>query len=536
MTAETKDARDLLNSEGPEAVAELARNAKRWRPTPEPEQSTEAEGDALEVETLNGKPAVELPCIGRALGDFAADVGDMLASSGVYARGGHAFTVDGSGKRLEAVDPQWLRTWAEQELALFKRCKTSSGEAIRLRHSISLDTAKALVVAPQFLDALPEIRRFHPVRLPTLREGGAVELLPHGFDAETLTLTDPNGCRYSTELEPDAGKAILDDALAEFPFPDERSKAAAVAGMLTVYAGGLLPDGSTAPAFVYLANAEGSGKTTLATLAGIPYGALVAKPAPTSEAEWAKRLLALTMSGQRLAILDNVRGYLNSPSLEAYLSATHYGDRILGVSKEFEGEADAVILITGNRLTMTPDMRRRSVFIELFMSELRAEDRTFRRRLDAPAMLEMQADLLAALWALVRGWDEAGRPGGSRSNASFPRWAETIGGIVECAGFANPAQPAELEDGGDTDTRDIAALGEAMETGQRLTFAELVELCTERGLFERFTEDKDDDGNLTRKAKRAFPHALKPYNGRTVAEGKRFRIEGKGHARRYLTH
>ena len=33
----------------------------------------------------------------------------------------------------------------------------------------------------------------------------------------------------------------------------------------------------------------------------------------------------------RLAIFDNVKGHLNSPSLEAYLTATSYGDRILGV-------------------------------------------------------------------------------------------------------------------------------------------------------------------------------------------------------------
>ena len=359
-----------------------------------------------------------------------------------------------------------------------------------------------------------------------------LELLPHGFDSESLTLTDPNGCRYALDLDPDAGCSIIEDTLAEFPFPDARSKAAAIAAMLTVFAGGILPDGSTAPCFVYLANAEGSGKTTLATLAGIPYGALAAKPAPTSEAEWAKRLLALVMSGQRLVILDNLRGHLNSPSLEAYLTATHYGDRILGVSKEFEGEADAVILITGNRLSLTPDMRRRSIFIELFMSELRAEDRSFKRRLDSPAIMDIQPDLLAALWALVRKWDEAGRPGTARINASFPRWSEIIGGIVECAGFECPTAPAEIEDGGDTDTRDIAALGDAMETGERLTFAELAEKCTELGLFERFTGDRDGE-ELSRKAKSAFPKALKPYSGRTIAPGKTFVVDGKGHSRRY---
>ena len=37
-----------------------------------------------------------------------------------------------------------------------------------------------------------------------------------------------------------------------------------VAAMLTVYAGGLMPDGATRPVFLYLGNAEGDGKTTAA--------------------------------------------------------------------------------------------------------------------------------------------------------------------------------------------------------------------------------------------------------------------------------
>jgi hypothetical protein len=526
-----KDLRELLAADGADAVRALAENAG---PAGEPDSRTEA--PARKSAQINGRPAIGLPRPGRPLSEFAAELGAVLAPHGMYSRGGHAFHVDATGTKLEAVDPQWIRTWAERNVALYKVGSDNNGDPARLPHSMTLDVASSLVVSDQFLGELPELRRFAPVRMPVMRDGGEIELLRNGFDDATRTLTNPDGCAYATDLDPEAGKAVLDDALSEFPFPDERSKAAAVSAMLTVYADGLLPEGSTVPAFVYLANAEGSGKTTLAMLAGVPYGAPTAKPAPTSETEWQKRLLALTMSGQRLAILDNVRGHLNSPSLEAYLTATRYGDRILGVSKEFEGDADAVILITGNGLTVTPDLRRRCIFIELFMSELRAEDRTFRRRLDAPAMLEMQPDLLAALWALVRGWDEAGRPAPSRDNASSSRWAEIIGGIVEHAGYACPTVSAEIENGGDTDTRDIAALGEVMEPGEGMTFVELVELCAEKGLFDRFTDDRDGDdpGKLSRKAKSAFSRLLKSYDGRFVAETKRFVVKGKGHARRYV--
>jgi hypothetical protein len=76
-----------------------------------------------------------------------------------------------------------------------------------------------------------------------------------------------------------------------------------------------------------------------------------------------------------------------------------------------------------------------------------------------------------------------------------------------------------------------------------------VALCEARGLFERFTEDTEplhrkakadvelipeDSAPLTRKAKSGFGKTLGNYSGRTVAEGRVFHADGKGHAKRYL--
>jgi hypothetical protein len=399
---------------------------------------------------------------------------------------------------------------------------------------MSLDVARALVVSPQFLEPLPEIKRFSPVRMPVMRADGRIELLPDGFDSETLTLTDTNGCQFETDREPELGARAIRAALCEFPFADERSKAAAVSAMLTVFAGGLLPPASTNPAFIYLANAEGSGKTTLAQLAGVPYGVCEAESKPSSEEEWQKTLLALVMGGRRLLLLDNLKGHLNSPSFEAYLTATKFSGRILGVNKKFSGDADAVVLLTGNRLTVSPDLRRRCIFVELFMRELRAEDRVFKRRLDAPAILELQSALLTAMWCMVRGWDAAGRPPASKINSGIPRWSEVIAGIVEWAGFDCPSVPADLEDGGDTDTRDIAKLGEVLKTGEEFTFATLSGLCSGLGLFDRFTDGLVDEGVAGLKARKGLSVVLKTFSGRMVAPGKRFMAEGKGHQRRYV--
>jgi hypothetical protein len=397
------------------------------------------------------------------------------------------------------------------------------------------DAARVVLQAPQFLEQLRRVERFHPCRLLIVRHDGRIELLSEGHDRESATFT-ASGSDYQHDMDTRKAREIIETVFSEFPFSEDggRSKAVAIAAMLTVYAGGIMAAGSTRPVFLYLGNAEGTGKTTAARLAGMPYGAVAAEPAPTEESEWQKKLLSAVIGGRRLLLLDNVKGFLNSPALEAYTTASSYGGRILGASKEFSGEACATILITGNRLTISPDMRRRSLPVELFMHELRAEDRTFQRRLDDPALLELRPALLAACWALVRDWDNAGRPAASRVNSSFPRWCDTIGGIVEHAGFSCPTEPADISGMGDTDTRDIAKLAAELVAGARYTFSDIVDVCADNGLFERFTNDRERDGDITRSAKSGLPKTLKQYDRRTIAPGLKFIIEGEGRTRRYL--
>lgn len=484
--------------------------------------------------TINGRPALQLPGDGRPLGEFAEEVGLMLAGKSIFARKGCAFTLDAEEQRLEPATPTWLRSWAEKFVVCYK-ARTTNGQEMRLASTMSEDAARVVLQAPQFLERLRYVERFHPCRMPTLRRGGAIELLPEGHDRESATYTAP-GSPYSLNMSPLEAREVIDQALAEFPFSEDagRSKAVAVAAVLTVYAGGLMPEGSTRPVFLYLGNAEGTGKTTAARLAGIPYGAVAAEPAPTSEDEWQKKLLSAVIGGRRLLLLDNLKGFLNSPSLEAYTTASHYAGRILGVSKEFSGEACATVLVTGNRLTISPDMRRRALVVELFMSELRAEDRQFKRRLDDPALLDLRPRLLAACWSLVRSWDQAGRPCASRMNSSFPRWCDAIGGIVEHAGFSCPTSPAEIEGMGDTDTSDIGKLGALLATDTRYTFSEIAEVCGAHGLFERFAAATEGESEASRRAKAAFPRVLRQYDRRVVTAGLKFFIEGQGHARRYF--
>jgi len=246
-----------------------------------------------------------------------------------------------------------------------------------------------------------------------------------------------------------------------------------------------------------------------------------------------KRLLATVMSGLPVIILDNVRKHISSSSLELFLTNSHFRGRILGQSKEFIGKKATAVFLTGNGATVSADMRRRSLFTELFLEVERAEDRVFRTRLEAPFLLEHRTRILAALWALIRSWDQAGRPKPSRINSGFAEWSEIFGGIVEHVGFGCALETAEIEGAADTDANDMRSLvglvaqGEAFKTS---SFADLVNTAQSAGLFLRLIPE---EGEPDRSGRTAFSRILGRYNGCVVGRH-RFVIEGKGHSRRFL--
>ena len=493
--------------------------------------------DPEPIETINGKPALRLPAADWTVAQFAEELGVALAPHGIFNRQGIAFTVSKATQQLEPARPQWLRSWCEKHVACVRRERDRNGHGwIKVRHTMSKDQADAVLVSPQFLERLRRIERFHPCRMPVLRASGEIDLLPEGFDAESGTYTAENG-GFDLEMPPERAKAIIADLFGEFAFAEDggRSRAVAVAALLTVFGGGIMPVGSTRPIFLYLGNAEGSGKTTCGRLAGIPYGAVPVEAAPASEEEWQKKLLSAVIGGRRILLLDNIKGFLGSPSLEAYRTASRFTGRILGVSKEFAGEASATVLITGNRLTISPDMRRRSLVVELFIHELRAEDRQFKTLLDDPGIISARPSVLAALWSLVREWGAAGRPPASRSNSGFPRWSETIGGIVEHGGFGCPTTPAELDAMGDTDSSDIGRLATVLTLRERYRFADLVGVCAANGLFARFTDgvEDSDTSSMSPADKAKFGKLLLGYDRRTIAPGLTFLVEGRGRDRRF---
>lgn len=483
----------------------------------------------------DGRQKIQLPGDNRLLSEFAADLAAGLQGANLFTRAGRVVTVNPAGDGLAQVTAESLRSIVEEHVCCYRVRKVGdAGTVIESRRTMAAGDAAGVIAAPQFINRLRPIERVNPIQMPVRRADGYVELLRPGYDAQAKTFTrDSNVPVVAMTL--DMARTIISDLLSEFVFGDtDRSRAVAVAGMLSVFGAGLLPPKSLRPCFIVVANAEGAGKSLLVKCAVVPVlGSCPTSSKARDEDELRKLLLSAVLEARTVLVLDNIKGRLASESLEGFLSASDWSGRILGETASFTGSNNTTVFITGNGATVSPDMRRRSLFAELRLDVERPEDRVFKNRLEVPELLERRSEILSALWTIIRDWHADMEPRPSRGHSAFSSWADIFGGIVEHAGFGCPLASPEIVGMVDTDSADMRTLVESMlpngDVLNAIPFDELVSLIRNHGLFERLVPA---EGELDRGARTVLGRLFASYDRRTVGNC-RFSLVGAGHQRRF---
>ena len=127
------------------------------------------------------------------------------------------------------------------------------------------------------------------------------------------------------------------------------------------------------PAFAITAPDRGCGKSTLADAVGSLYGGLIdINLSKRAEEEILQRLLTPSARLLRIVRLDNIKGEVNSPLLDALITTTHVSGKQM-----YKGEAKRpntlVYLLTGNALRLSRDMAERCFIIHLAKPEYIAD-------------------------------------------------------------------------------------------------------------------------------------------------------------------
>jgi len=479
------------------------------------------------------KPRIQIPGKNRTMSAFAAELGQQLANRQLYVKGETIIAPNEGTKQFEELTPNKFVTWLEDFVECYEGQPNEDGSGTNVK-SINSAVANTVLQSNQFRKSIPSVVKTNLVRQPVFDDAGALRLLPGGFDAATKTLTARNSVQYPLNLTAEQARHTIDGLLEEFCFADaEYGRAVQVAAMLTTYGMDLLSDTCVIPAFVYNANAEGCGKGLCVKLALAPVFGEAAATAPVkSEDELERRLFAVAKGGDRFLFIDNLAIPLRSPSLEMFLTASHIKGRTLGTSFVSSYAKKTAVFVTGNHLTMSPDMRRRSLVVDFFLREVRAEVRQIQRPLDEKRILATRAQILGSLYALVRDWVAAGKPQSTRCHPSFVEWSNVVAAIVEHAGYANPVPRLDVAAAVDPETahmeRLVALMGAAANPFG-LTFGAVVDLCREHGLFDTLLPT----AGAERRGNTQFGRLLKRFDQRHFLGRLRFRLLGEGHQRRY---
>jgi len=471
---------------------------------------------------MDGRPEIVLPGDGKSLSVFAAELGKKLREQRIFTRDGIALYVSDGGK-LEPMGQKSFCTWVEQYIRVQKW--TGTGKDRRLEDATMTEASAGLVLeSVQFIRQLKPIRRVNSVRQPVIRPNGKLELLPIGYDDEAQTFT-VGAVEYREDMQLMDAMLLLEDLLKEFAWPREdpaRAKSVALSSMLGVYGDMLLHSTHQRPVFIYAANREGAGKTLLIRMAVCPtFGPAVIGPPPDpSRADALAKLLAsAALAGSPYLIFDNWAGLIGNASLEAFITSSTYSDRVLGVSKMFTVEKQCLVFISGNHARVSPDMRRRSIILDLEVVEACSEDRQIQKPMGEPEIIFRRPEILAALWAVIRYWNEEGRPEGSERHGSFAKWGHLFGGILEAIGLPNPVtRPAKQADDTLRDMQQLVveALESAIDESEGRTFTaqELMEFSRERGFFEWvLAEDSPEREDLKRRERSSFGKICSRFDG-----------------------
>jgi len=388
------------------------------------------------IELCSGKyyrPEVGLPSNGTEIIDTGRELGQLLAAAGHYTRGGKFARIN--GRTIELPDVAQCRSIFESVARLGVYTKADDGTRKLEPRRCSKDNAEAVVKCDQFRNALPPINAV--AHCPILDDAGEVVTGYHEPSGVYAFGDKPN------DVPLDEARKILLGMLADFAFVTEHDHARAMACVLTpaLAYSGLLGDAQRTPAAYFEADRSQSGKGYAVRCIAATYNTI---PAAVSQrvggvGSIEESISAHLIAASPLIALDNLRGKISLPWFESVMTEPTADCRTPYSKSITLDPTRTAWAITSNRAEMTPDLANRCCVVRITKQ---AEGYKYR---DYPAgdLLEdiraNQTRYLGAVYAVVRAWLKAGKPGGNDGRHDMRRWAGAIGYMVrDLIGLADP--------------------------------------------------------------------------------------------------
>jgi hypothetical protein len=168
------------------------------------------------------------------------------------------------------------------------------------------------------------------------------------------------------------------------------------------------------------------------------------------DTEMLKVLLASWINADSALIFDNCKGHLSSGVLASYLTGGKVSGRVLGQSRVVEAEPAALVMLSGNQMSLDADLLRRFVRVRID-GDTNPTQRAFTFDPAERALLERQ-EIAQAVCTLLMGYFKAGAPtlvegdcGGYKQWVRLCRqpvlWAASLG-LTDSIGWGALGDPA----------------------------------------------------------------------------------------------
>ena len=236
---------------------------------------------------------------------------------------------------------------------------------------------------------------------------------------------------------------------------------------------------------------------------------------------------AALISGAPFVALDNIRGKIDSPAIESFLTEDRYLARIPYAPSVEIDPRRTIVMVTSNKAELTPDLANRSSCIRLLKQP---RDYQFQEFPEGDVLDHVKANQplhLGAVFSIIKAWHAAGKPSTKESRHDFRRWARVLDWIVQNLMSAAPLMGGHREtqqrmtNPALTWLREMALAVERTEkTGQWHRTHHLLDLLEDGGLeIPGIGEDDDLDDESTRdKALRSLGKRLAKCFGPASAE------------------
>lgn len=379
---------------------------------------------------VSGRPLREWREESLAALEAANDPPVLFVRSGALAR----VRADEEGRPIiDAVDNPMLRGRLATVANFVKRSEDGPTHVVP-----PMELAQDLMALGTW--SLPALQAVAEV--PVLRMDGTVLDTP-GYDPLTRLIYSPvTGLaippvpRNPTDAEVSDALDLVGDAVGEFPYSDQASRANGLGLLLTPV---LRPAfRGCAPLALIDAPKAGTGKGLYSDVVALIATGRMApkKAAPKEDEEWRKMITSTLNAGATVIVLDNIETNLFSPALAIALTTTVWEDRILGKNQVVTLPQRATWIATGNNIRLGGDLKRRCYWIRLDSMEAKPWMRSGFRHPDLAGWVrEHRGPLLAALLTMARAWFAAGCPrSDTQTLGSFEDWTRVVGSILAFVG------------------------------------------------------------------------------------------------------